>query len=150
MVVLITEARAESLVHWVQPAETNQVPFPLQQLGKPKFPKSSEKKALKHLTFNSKSSSQVLILPPWLFHWQWYSWTHCRPLFYRKRKKHDFSVWNTHRYVSLLMSAPLLWVFSKIFNIDAVCNTTTTNQPFSSKKFLTCGSWRSCLSGGCS
>lgn len=34
----LTVVPSQWLVHWVQPAETNQVPFPLQQSGKPVFP----------------------------------------------------------------------------------------------------------------
>lgn len=44
VVVSLTEVRAEPLVHWDQPVETNQVPSLLQQLEKPRFPKSIQNK----------------------------------------------------------------------------------------------------------
>lgn len=56
VVMSLTVVPSQPLVHWDQPIRTNQVPSPLQQSGKPKFPESRQNKAeQKHLTANTKN-----------------------------------------------------------------------------------------------
>ena len=55
-VASLTVVPSQSLFDLVQPAETNQVPSPLQQSGKPKFPKKTQNKAFeKYSTANTKN-----------------------------------------------------------------------------------------------